>query len=1640
MPPTTCATREELSDLSLGKLAPQRLDEVAEHLEACSSCQVAFASLDTVDDTLFTALRPSGDDTSLDAESALQQGLARIRELGASLGSQVVADEDLGTIRDYQLLAKLGAGGMGTVYKALHMQLEKVVALKLLPADRMHPEAVARFKREMKAVGKLHHAHIVQAFDAGEHDGRHFLVMELVDGADLAAIVRGHGPLKMADACEAARQTALALEYVRQHGMVHRDIKPSNLVINTSGQVKVLDLGLARLHDPTNEGDELTSASQAMGTADYLAPEQIGDSHSVDIRADLYALGCTLYKLLAGEAPYADKRTAAQKMVAHLSQPFPDVRAARPEVSANLKAVLDRLVAKEPTQRYATPAEVATALAPFCSGHDLTVLARVSEDEAFDPPAPTLASATGDPSLDETSTLVAGGAAKPQAKAAIIADGPYLAGNGDWFSGRKLLLALAAGGLALLLGIVVLIQTRSGTLVLKVEGPDDGTPPVIKVDGKTETAEVDKDGKVYRIRVNPGKHELLVTTPDGTEFGVADKFSMSWGGETKLTARLERREGSPPVADDADRRAAEYVLRIGANLHINDEDVQTKVLPKEPFRLTAIEIWRNPRLADADLAVFRGCRHLKILNLGQTQVGEEGLAYFKECSDLEALYLSDTQNVNDAGLIHFRDCNKLKYLHLGASGVSDVGLAHFKDCKNLIELAVNSTKVTAAGVAQFKDLKHLTVLHLQQTPIKAEQIGELAKALPQCKIHWDGGIIEPTIIATADADRRAALWTLSVGGLPRLKTAKEDAEFGRLPPEPFELVGVGFHENQKVNDAGLANFQGCKRLRSLRLHLLPITEAGLANFKDCKQLTSLHLSHVNVGDGGLSYFQGCQQLKSLHLDRTQFTAAGLAYFKECEDLAELNLNGAELTDAGLANLQNCRKLTRLTLSGREVTDAGAVHFKNCKALTNLELSCQNVTEAGLAHFQDCQQLTDLVLTGPSGSDESLSHFEKCKNLKHVTLMRTKVSDAGLERLAKWPQLQSVTILNTAVSKAGVEQLAAALPGCRIKWDGGVIEPTIIADADRRAAEWVLRSGRTQVNVLVDSRGQVVEALADLPQQPFKVYGINLQGAEPGVVTDASLANLDGITALLALRLNGQRLLTDAGVERLASYPGLAGLTSLTLFGAQLTDKGLAHVKAFHKLKELDVGGTAITSDGVQQLANLPELSNLVLRSPAITGEALKHLRTLPLTQLNVGTKLTDADLAHLDGWKLHTLNVDGNRALGDAGMAHLSKHADLARLYLSRTQVGDGGLEYLKGLKRLELLYVDGTKVTDGGLELLHDLESLKNLNVVKTKVTDPGIKNLAAALPSCRIEWDGGVIEPKIIADADRRAAEWALSIGGVVDHYGGTQLRKLEDLPQRPFEIASISLRERRIKDDDLQRLQGLTKVAYLDLHACGIGNVGLTHLESLSSLTSLELSGTNVSAAALESLQKLPKLNALFIGGTKFRPSHYQRLAELPALVHLSLGSDPDFGNEEAKSLQKLPAIESLLLNYSNVGDEGLREVARLPSLRQVHLQACPVTGAGLSHLAALPKLQVLDVGLTKVSDEGLEALADYPALEQFLAFQTPISDRGLEHLARAKGLKYVALSTTAVTAEGIAKLQKALPRCKIEWDGGVIEPAE
>lgn len=267
----------------------------------------------------------------------------------------------------YRLLKLLGKGGMSSVYLAEHVLMRRQCAIKVLPTKRVNDTSyLGRFHREAQAVASLDHPNIIKAYDVDKESEKdteiHFLVMEFVDGRSLQEIVQQDGPLDFQTAADFIRQSANGLAHAHEAGMVHRDIKPGNLLLDRNQVVKLLDMGLARFFNDADE-ESLTVAhdEKVLGTADYLAPEQALDSHSVDARADIYSLGCTFYFLLTGHPPFTEG-TLAQRLMSHQTRQPPPVTDDRPDMPRDLEAILTKMMAKKRENRYQKAAEVVEAL------------------------------------------------------------------------------------------------------------------------------------------------------------------------------------------------------------------------------------------------------------------------------------------------------------------------------------------------------------------------------------------------------------------------------------------------------------------------------------------------------------------------------------------------------------------------------------------------------------------------------------------------------------------------------------------------------------------------------------------------------------------------------------------------------------------------------------------------------------------------------------------------------------------------------------------------------------------------------------------------------------------------------------------------------------------------------------------------------------------------------------------------------------------------------------------------------------------------------------------------------------------------------------------------------------------------------
>lgn len=623
----------------------------------------------------------------------------------------------------YLVLDVVGAGGMGTVFRAVHRRMDRIVALKVMrPGLLRHADAIRRFQQEARAAARLQHPHIVTAFDADQAGDLHFLVMEYVEGQNLADYLREHGPLSPAEACRYAQQAALGLQHAHEQGMVHRDIKPHNLMLQRDGTLKILDFGLARLPRAVDvppsaspASGSLTDSGIIVGTADYIAPEQIADPRRADIRADIYALGCTLFHLMCGRPPFPNG-TVAEKIAHHASTPLPRVTSLRSDAPAMLAVVLERMTAKDPAHRYATPAATAVALAPFCTTpreplrrryQGLWIVTWLSLLTAAIVVATLLWRAARNDAPHQGNAPEIGQTKQPKSRGPIeppIARSPRA--NGARGFGEQAALAL--------------IEKHGGTVKRDDTQPNQ---PVVEVNVWT-TNFTDDDLKGLAGLTNVRKLRFAGTRITG--HGFKDLLELEHLTELDVSQTLVDDEGLKVIA----RLSRLRVLGLRAT-KVTDPGLQV-LAPLT--RLEELSVASN-RLGDtAALAISANHKHLRRLYFDNSDLGDVGAVALATLPNLQTLAINGTR-VKDKGLAEIVKLRTLETLYLSFSDVTDNSAALLTQCQSLRTLNLFHTAITDRGLRSLGALPQLKELDLRGSDrISVEALVEFIKAHPKCSV------------------------------------------------------------------------------------------------------------------------------------------------------------------------------------------------------------------------------------------------------------------------------------------------------------------------------------------------------------------------------------------------------------------------------------------------------------------------------------------------------------------------------------------------------------------------------------------------------------------------------------------------------------------------------------------------------------------------------------------------------------------------------------------------------------------------------------------------------------------------------------------------------------------------------------------
>ncbi|MBA4016512.1 MAG: hypothetical protein C0483_04935 [Pirellula sp.] len=882
---------------------------------------------------------------------------------------------------DYVVLDRVGAGGMGQVFKARHRRMDRLVALKVMSQTAMKsPDSVKRFEREVKAAAKLTHPNIVHAYDAGVQDGVYYLVMELVDGADLSSLLKKHGKLGLKQGCGFIAQAARGFAAAHAKGVVHRDIKPGNLLVDREGNVKVLDMGLARFDDGGVGGvmaeGELTEVGAVMGTVDYMAPEQALNTRHADAKSDVYGLGCTLYRVITGESVFAGE-TLVEKVLAHREQPIPSLRRVRPDAPAVLDQLLSRMLAKKPQDR-PTMQEVADRLAALdfgASGNSgIGLSGALPQPSNAEPSGIGLAPAPVFPGAPTFSGL------PPPPRAQVLAAAPPRKRS------NLPLLAIAGGGALLVcFGIWVYIKDQDGNTIAAVQVPEQGSVSVVS---GTATPAVAVSPAPKPTNATP----LSATPPLSTVPAPLASSTVAPVTPYGLTQRPSSGVTAITPAPQAPGATALSTAVAGAPA---GED-QVKIFSSQAYqRRPLAELFVTQSAPDylRDKTPF-----LMIHENNRANVTTGGVGFRPTRSG--PLYMAVSWNddgaIDEKLRVHIMDDAALQ-----SRGWKPVGQTVFRTLMEpplpqpLDEPYTVYVKNCVAG----ENLAARTRKYRPPVFFLTNSAGP-STAVAQSPVNEAHPAAAPPRAVTDPASERAtALAVLAKQGRIKVRVG---GQFVRdyidvpasLPTQPFELVEVSFYNIAAAGDQDLALIRNATAIEILVLNNTQVTDQGLAALRNLKQLRTIKLAGTQVRGPGLVHLAGLTQLRDLifadrsvddsvaqtigmlpqleHFELVRTQVSNFSFLRSLPNVTNLNFGGSPVRD--LAGFETLSKLKTLALGRTEISDEDVPALQNLISLETLNLSETNVTDA------------------------SVPYLEKLTSLKMLNLKDTYVTGAGAARL------------------------------------------------------------------------------------------------------------------------------------------------------------------------------------------------------------------------------------------------------------------------------------------------------------------------------------------------------------------------------------------------------------------------------------------------------------------------------------------------------------------------------------------------------------------------------------------------------------------------------------------------------------------
>lgn len=1244
---------------------------------------------------------------------------------------------------NYLILDKLGAGGMGQVFRAKHRRMDRVVALKVLAKKLLDsPDSVARFQREVKAAARLTHPNIVTAYDADEAGGMHFLVMEYVDGADLASIVKKQGVLPLIQALDFLLQATRGLEHAHELGIVHRDIKPSNLLLDKKGTIKILDMGLARIADPladpqTPPAADLTHTGSIMGTIDYMAPEQAMDSRKADARSDLYSLGCSLHYLLTGRPPYAAD-TVMKRLTAHQQATVPILSGLRPDIPPAVDQLFARMMAKQPGARFQTAKELAAAIEALSKEPEARPVPAILPPIAAVPvavPVTPLPSGVQNAESVVLPGIEQGRRRKPEntsARRRLAAVAVLLlvaACGGGWFlSGSKRVQPLPSELASLPKTEHVPAAETSPAKPAANRSDESITQPSSKRPGTPQPAEPTPaiaDPEPMLPVVSPLPVPTVSAVVEPTSDDTASKEPAPLPLPTAPAGNALPPDASPAAEPAPARLPVPSAEAQRASLELikdlfKDEYAQAR-RPEDKLALAGRLLDESARLKDDNTAWYVLVHEASELavdaaNPDLVERAIDMLSRRFAITPLEALALALTEM---AASPHPADANR---------AIAEAALARIDEAQEVEDYDDAKRLADAASTAARK----------AKDPALMKRTVEASKTLAAARRQWeawekaqetltknsddpDANLAAGRYLCFVQGAWEQGLVHLTKGSDESLKElASASVKSADEPAAQVELGDAWFAalEKAKGKDKGDLSIGAAYWYKRAEPGL-----SGLSKAKVEKRLAELG------GEVPRDTHPALPVANGLVLPQT-FDCQSRPYPITLGPSFELGKSWTLSFDMQLPNLEPGSHMIFYwgdSRAGRNPMAVGQddavlhVWMGDCKANQDHEL----LIPLGPAMLGRWLQL---VVRFDAASRQfaayingALARQEPAKVVPNFDKpMPLWIGSDARRKCRFFGQVRQVWLGN---------QDDFAPPGTKASLAHVGLRPRAIKNV---GAYQGIGTAAAPINSAASSKKVEERQLATLVLGFKGTVVVDLPTGETVKVSDAS-ALPAGRIAIVELRLSNISGLDEAAL----SVRGLPWLKKLWLNGNTVGDAGLSQLADLPALEELNVsGGNRITDLSMPALARLTSLNDLVLNSSQLTDVGLAQLKTLVRLKhfSAVGTRITGSGFAQ---WApndvLNHVNAS-NTPFDDKGVDHLRRFVALDTLDLNKTRVTNQGVASLAGNTRLRNLYLREDNISDAGLQNVARLVGLKSV-LLGSSVSDKGMADLRLLLPGCRVD-----------------------------------------------------------------------------------------------------------------------------------------------------------------------------------------------------------------------------------------------------------------------------------------------------------------